>query len=301
MTFITVFTPTYNRAYSLPKLYKSLVAQPYTSFEWLIVDDGSTDNTEQLVGQWLQEKRVDIRYYKQPNGGKHRATNKAVSLAKGELFFFVDSDDYITKDSLTLIDRYYEQVRADKNFAGVAAYKAYPNGQRVAEGVAYDVIDTDVVSFFQEMKGDMTEIWRTEVLKAFPFPEFPGEKFVTEAVVWNEIAKKYKLRYFNANIYVCEYLDDGLSNNLRKHHRQSPQGTMLYYSNLVRDSRFGLRRHIIDAINFWRYLIPYKGRKTKLPWWCYMLKPLGFLFYLLDLLHERNSHVNHREVKKCKG
>lgn len=303
MPIVTVYTSTYNRAYSLPRLYESLTHQTYADFEWLVIDDGSIDDTKRLVQQWVQEQKIAIRYYHQVNGGKHRAINRGVELAQGELFFIVDSDDYLPTDSLAVLVDYYQQVKGDNMFAGVAGMRAYPHGERICKRFTTDVLDADSVTFRQKhkMRGDIAEAFKTDVLRKYPFPEFPGEKFVTEAVVWNEIAKKYKLRYFNANIYVCEYLDDGLSNNLRKHHRQSPQGTMLYYSNLVRDSRFGLRRHIIDAINFWRYLIPYKGRKTKLPWWCYMLKPLGFLFYLLDLLHERNSHVNHREVKKCKG
>lgn len=296
--FVTVFTSIYNRAYSLPRLYESLIHQTYANFEWLIIDDGSIDDTKRLVQQWVQEQKIAIRYYHQVNGGKHRAINRGVELAHGELFFIVDSDDYLPTDSLAVLVDYYQQVKGDNMFAGVAGMRAYPHGERICKPFTTDVLDADSVTFRQKhkMRGDVAEAFKTEVLRKYPFPEFAGEKFVTEDVVFNEIAKTYLLRCFNVNIYICQYLEDGLSHHLRQLHRQSPQGTMLYYSNLVRDSRFGPRRHIIDAVNFWRYLIPYKGRKTKLPLWCYILKPIGFLFYHLDLLCERNSDVNHREV-----
>ena len=97
---ITVFTPTYNRGYIIEKLYNSLVSQNYNEFEWLIVDDGSTDQTQELISNFITKGFIDIRYFKQENGGKHRAINKGVKLAKGELFFIVDSDDYLSNNAL---------------------------------------------------------------------------------------------------------------------------------------------------------------------------------------------------------
>lgn len=114
---ITVFTPSYNRAYCLPRLYISLKTQTYIDFEWLIIDDGSFDDTEQLVREWLQTPMSFIRYYKQENGGKHRAINRAVALAKGDLFFIVDSDDYLPSDSLKQLSYYYEQIKENLNSA----------------------------------------------------------------------------------------------------------------------------------------------------------------------------------------
>ena len=100
---LTIFTPTYNRAYTLKKLYASLIEQINQNFEWLIVDDGSTDNTEEVVKQWVDEKKITIRYFKQRNGGKQRAHNKGVEICNTELFICVDSDDYIVKDSVDKI------------------------------------------------------------------------------------------------------------------------------------------------------------------------------------------------------
>ena len=281
---ITVFTPTYNRAYSLPRLYDSLKAQTFRDFEWLIIDDGSTDDTERVVSGWKNEDVVQINYVKQSNGGKHRAINHGVKEAKGELFFIVDSDDWLPANSLEETNRYYLQIKDDNSFVGVAGSKCYPDGRKVGGEVNYEVIDTDFVTFREKLhiKGDMEEVWKTEIFRRFPFPEFEGEKFLTEAFVWNKIAKKYKLRYFNKNIYTCEYLPDGLTNNIRIHHRNSPRGTMLFYSELTKDNRFSWVSRMKAAANYWRYTVNFNGKRYKIPFWANAFFPIGFLFYLID-------------------
>lgn len=275
---LTVFTPTYNRAYSLPRLYESLKEQTFADFEWLIVDDGSTDDTEVVVEKWINEVSF-IRYYRQERGGKHRAINRGVKQARGDLFFIVDSDDYLPKDSLQLTYDFYLQVKDDNRYAGVLGMKCYPNGKKVGGEVTFDVLDTDNVSFREKykVKGDVADVFKTAVLREYPFPEFPGELFLTEDVVWDRIARKYRIRFFNRNIYTCEYLSDGLSLNLTHHHRNSPLGTMLYYGTSLRDSRFGVARHIKDAIRYWQYTCDYRGKRERLPLWTYLFYPVGWL------------------------
>lgn len=289
MCRITVFTPTYNRAYALPHLYETLQAQTFRDFEWLIVDDGSSDNTEELIQGWINDARLPIRYIKTPNGGKHRAINKGLALAKGELFFIVDSDDWLPIDSLYWINYHYQEIKDDDSFAGVGASRCYPDGKIIGDKVPNDIIDTDVVSFRETFKiyGDMAEAWKTKVLSLYPFPEFPGEMFLTEAVVWNRMAKKYKLRYFNKAIYTCEYLQDGLTSHIRRHHRNSPQGTMLFYSELVRDKRFSWVSRMKAAANYWRYTVLCHCKRPSVPLWVKLFYVLGFLFMCKDLLNER--------------
>lgn len=281
---ITVFTPTYNRAYALPHLYKSLREQTFRDFEWIVVDDGSTDNTSDVVKKWIDEAWFPIRYVKTANGGKHRAINKGVTLAEGELFFIVDSDDWLPKDSLSWINHYVEGVKNDEHFAGVVGSRSYPSGDRIGGPVSYDILDTDYVSFRERyhIKGDMAEVWRTEVLRQYPFPEFKGEKFLTEAVVWEQIALKYKLRYFNKAIYTCEYLPDGLTKNIRAHHRNSPRGTMLFYSRQMADKRLRRVSRMKAAANYWRYTVNYRGQRPSIPVWAYLFGGVGFLFSLMD-------------------
>ena len=285
---ITIFTPTYNRAYSLPRLYESLKKQTYNNFEWILVNDGSTDNTDEVVKPWLNDNVITINYIKQKNGGKHRAINKGIEVAKGDYFFIVDSDDFLPEDSLELVQQHIEEIKNDTTFAGVCGTKCYPNNQRVGGSFPYEILDTDSVSFriVHKIKGDMAEVWKTSVLKEFPFPEFEGEKFVTEAIVWNKIAKKYKLRYFNKNIYICEYLDDGLTKNIRRHHRNSPKASQLFYSEIIKDNRFDKITRIKSAINFWRYSINTIG-KNLIPLWVFLFYPIGLLFYLKDISIEK--------------
>lgn len=133
----------------------------------------------------------------------------------------------------------------------------------------------------------MAEAWKTKVLSLYPFPEFPGEMFLTEAVVWNRMAKKYKLRYFNKAIYTCEYLQDGLTSHIRRHHRNSPRGTMLFYSELVRDKRFSWVSRMKAAANYWRYTVLCHCKRPSVPLWVKLFYVLGFLFMCKDLLNER--------------
>jgi glycosyltransferase involved in cell wall biosynthesis len=252
--FLTIFTPAYNRAYTLTRLYNSLVAQTNSAFEWLIVDDGSTDDTEALVQKIITENKITIRYFRQINGGKHRAINCGVTLAQGDLFFIVDSDDYIAENAVERINYHYNNIKNDKNFAGVCGCKAYFSGDKVGGQVTYQILDCSSFAFRYKykIKGDMAEVFRTDVMLQFSFPEIDGEKFISESAVWNKIAERYKLRYFNENIYFCEYLSDGLSNQSVRLRKNNPKGATLLYSGLSQ-MPIPLIQKIKANINYWRF------------------------------------------------
>ena len=285
---ITVFTTTYNRAYIIDKLYESLCSQTCPDFEWLIVDDGSTDDTEVLIDSFIAERKINIRYVKQPNGGKHRAINRGVREAKGELFFIVDSDDQLPSDSIAIVSDYYSQVSDDSSFAGVCGLKYYSTGEKVGGEFIYDVLDCNSIDFRFKYKltGDMGEVFRTSVLKEYPFPEIENEKFCPEALVWNRIALKYRLRYFNRNIYLCDYLPDGLTAKIVKIRMNSPLASLLYYSELYRMPIPFLQK-VKAVTNYWRFFFclhnsfVYKVKQIGI---CSLLLfPLGFLYHLNDL------------------
>lgn len=285
---ITVFTPTYNRGYTLSRLYNSLLSQTYMDFEWLIIDDGSIDNTSMLVDSFILENKIKVRYLKTGNGGKHRAINKGVALAKGEFFYIVDSDDYLPENALERIIFFMEQIKYNDSFAGACGLRVYPDFKVITQNLNYVELNTDMISIYEKfrVKGDMAEVFKTEILKLYPFPEFVGEKFISEGIVWNRIAQKYNLRYFNEPIYICDYLEDGLTKSIRRHHRNSPQGTMLLYNEMLTQKR-SVKTYIIAAINYWRYTIkyPYKRKGVLAPiWWTYFFYPLGLFFYLKDSL-----------------
>lgn len=218
MCKITVFTATYNRRHLLCKLYESLRRQTSYEFEWLIIDDESTDSTDEIVKKWItKEENFEIRYIKQKHGGKHRALNKGFLEAKGEYFFIVDSDDYLTDDAIETVSEWINQIEeADEKLAGVAGLRAYENGE-INGGIpkvnSEGWIDADCFSRSKyNLNGDKAEVFKTDILIKHLLPEFEGEFFVTEDVCWNSIyADNYKLRWFNKKIYICEYLEDGLT------------------------------------------------------------------------------------------
>ncbi len=252
---ITVFTPAYNRGYTIGKLYESLCRQSFRDFEWLVVDDGSTDDTGTLLAAFIAENKIPIRYFRQENGGKHRAINRGVCEARSELFFIVDSDDHLADDALERVAFHYGNVRDDAAFAGVSGVCAAESGEKIGGEEAWQILDCNCLDFRYKYgaKGDMAEVFRTSVMREFPFPEIPGERFCPESLVWNRMAQKYKLRYFYEKIYVCEYLPDGLTASIVRQRRRSPETSMLYYSEFSRIALLPFPQKLKGMINFWRF------------------------------------------------
>lgn len=235
---ITIFTPTYNRAYIIGQLYKSLCSQDAHHFEWLIVDDGSTDNTRELVSSFIKEGIVKIRYVYQENGGKQRAINKGVQLAKGELFFIVDSDDYLTFDAVSSIEKAWEALSNKVQYAGLCFRRLNLKTNEVL-GDPFPELIFDATSlelaYDYSLNIDKAEVFLTAVLKRFPFPEIKGEKFVPEALVWYRIADEgLKLRCLDYGIYCCEYLPDGYTQNFSSNLKRNNKGFFLFYKELLR-------------------------------------------------------------------
>ena len=239
MPFLTMFTPSYNRGYLLPKLFESLQRQTCKEFEWIIVDDDSSDDTEEIVSQFVP-KGFTIKYYRQRHGGKHRAINLGVKNAAGTWFFIVDSDDCLTDDAAELIGEWTRDI-SDNMICGVAGLKISTTGKTWGGDPNFQ-LDTFVEAGNLERKkynldGDKAEVYRTDILKKYPFPEFDNEYFVTEGVVWNAIAADgYKLRWHNRPIYVCEYLEDGLTKggaNSHKGHMANINGYAVYVKQIM--------------------------------------------------------------------
>lgn len=239
---VTIFTPTYNRASLLPNLYKSLQQQTDCSFEWLVVDDGSSDNTGELFAKWTAEADFPIQYLKKENGGKHTAINLGLELAQGELFFIVDSDDTLPTDSIQTILRWVGTLPEDANkqFCGVCGLKAYTLDETVGDSFCGEWIDCTCLEREKYgIRGDKAEVFFTEVLRKYPFPVFEGERFVTEAVVWDRMAYDgFMLRFFNEITYLCEYLDSGLTRQGMDLYFRNPEGCGLYYRQCRKFQKF---------------------------------------------------------------
>ena len=257
---LTICTPVYNRAYCINRLYDSLVDQTSKSFEWIIVDDGSTDNIADVVTGYIEENKIKIRFFSKENGGKHTAINVGLSKATGYFFYIVDSDDALPEDAVEFIIAEGSKIIDDNMFAVLVGCDRTMDG-KVLSNIPDGVLDSNSIDirYKYHIHGDMAEVFKTDVLKEFPFPVFVGELFCPEALVWNRIAVKYKLRYFSKVLKIVEYLPDGLTAKITKLRYKSPTASMTYYSELFHDN-IPIVWKIKAAINYWRFsLATYKS------------------------------------------
>ena len=229
---VTVFTPLYNRKDLLPRLYESLRAQTSTDFEWVICDDCSSDGSYELAIELAEkEDRFPIRVFRaERNGGKHRAVNIGAVQAKGFMFFIVDSDDLLTPDAIEKILTWEKTIPGDHSFAGLGFLKADLSAKLVGTTFSEKTCDcTTLERDAHQISGDKAEVFYTAVIQRFPYPEFPGERYLTPAVVWDRIAHAgLKIRWINEIIYLCEYQADGLTANWNRNMANNPEGYALW-------------------------------------------------------------------------
>ena len=292
MPFISILTPTYNRGKLLLPLYDSLKNLTFEDFEWLIVDDGSEDDTEQYALSWIEHNienaEFPIRYIKKSNGGKHTAINRGVREASGELILILDSDDTLPADSLATIAQYYEQCKGYKDCAGVCGLMAHHDGQLIGSGFPKEPMYESALQFRYAEKGNVTgdllEVYKTSVMREFPFPEIENEKFCPESLVWNRIANKYKLFCFNKVIYYRDYLEGGLTSKIVKIRMNSPIASTMTYAETL-DYNISLKWKIRSAINYWRFKYCISNKALKAPdvkWYWRLFQIIGLLMHLKD-------------------
>lgn len=283
---ITILTPTFNRAHLLPRLFESLTHQTDFDFEWLVMDDGSTDGTSDLfAGKTFLSAPFPIRYYRQENGGKHRALNAGVKQAKGDFIFIADSDDWLLPQSVAIVGQHTSAIADDNIFAGVAGLDVFDDERIVGTGLPQDIIDCNAmdIRYRYHVDGDLKEVFKTTVLQEFPFPEIQDERFCPEQLVWFRIAQKYKLRYFNTPIYVAEYQPNGITASIIRVRMLAPQATCMMYAEMLA-YKIPFKEKIKAAINFWRFKVcaPSRVMITTLKggWrWCYLI---GMLLHWRD-------------------
>lgn len=221
---ITVFTPTYNRDYSLPDVYHSLLRQTCQDFEWLIIDDGSTDNTKEIVDSWIRENKIPIRYIYQENKGMCGAHNTAYDNIHTELNVCIDSDDYLTDNAIEIILKYWKKYGTEKH-SGILGLDIYKNGKVL--GIKFENSPMNVTYTGLKRKygniGDKKFVCRTEVINQYPrFPEYENEKFPAVGLLYRMMDKNYQFLGINENLCVVEYRQDGNSNNKVKQYLKNP-------------------------------------------------------------------------------
>jgi glycosyltransferase involved in cell wall biosynthesis len=297
---ITILTPTYNRAYILEKAYQSLLRQTDFDFEWIIIDDGSLDNTRALVENWVTNSCFPITYKYKENEGKPSALNVGFALAKGELTIILDSDDYLSDDAVATIKHEWNQLNNNQiqnEIAGIVFLKGYESTkQPMSKLFPRDYYRTNFIKLRHKdhIKGDKAKVLRTDVWQAFHFPVFAGEKLCPEMVVYYRIAKKYDAIFINKIIYFGEYLNDGLTIGRKNSSvKKNLLGNILCF-NEQSTLPFPLGIRINSVVKYIRYsLFLYSPlttvRQSSCKWLCICLMPIGIIDHLRILFKERKN------------
>lgn len=253
--FLTVFTPTYNRIKLLPRLYHSLLSQA-NGIEWLVIDDGSTDGTEELIHGFEEKVTFPIRYFKKERGGKHTAFNLAIQEAKGDYLICIDSDDQLAEGAVESIRKSIPNL-TDHDI-GFVGYKAITN-RGFLQKRSKDDTHRGLYGYYSACGnvGEMSLVFRTELLRQYRFPEPPGELYVSECVVFDRMELDgYTLCPIHKVLEVCEYQTDGLSYNSSDYIFNSPVAQTIYHAQRMdlvktKKERLGhaLRYHAYNRIS----------------------------------------------------
>ena len=291
MALLTVFTPAYNRAHTLPRTYQSLCRQTCKDFEWLIVDDGSSDNTRELIEGWIKENYIPIRYIYQENQGMHGAHNTAYRNITTELNTCIDSDDYMPDDAVEKIISFWKEKESDK-YAGIIGLDSDIEGKLIGTTFPQNMVSTTLGNFYARGgRGDKKLVYRTDVIKKYPeYPIFEGEKYVSLGYKYQLIDQDYELLTLNEVLVNVEYQPDGSSMNMFRQYIRNPKG----FSFLRKTSRLQLlkedllKQYITWLIVCWRKiktlsrsLLEELLRYVQSLWACcciviYVLKPVIF-------------------------
>lgn len=232
MNKLTILTATYNRAHLLPDLYQSLCRQTCKGFVWVVVDDGSTDGTKELVSSWIDEEKFAIKYFYQTNGGKDRAINLGVLHISTPYAMIMDSDDYLTDDAIEFMLTKLEDVEGQEEYAGISGFRGISETESLNR-MKGDYVDANNLE--RKALGidrDCCEVYRTDLLKSHPFVVWEGEKFTPEEVVWNQLALEgYKLRWFNKVTCIVRYQEEGLTKDSWNLYRKNPMGYAMMFNH----------------------------------------------------------------------
>lgn len=251
MEFLTIFTPAYNRAHTLPRTYESLCAQDCKDFIWLIVDDGSTDNTSKLVKEWKgKENGFEIQYIYKENGGMHTAHNTAYENIHTELNVCIDSDDRMPLGAVGKIKKTWELIR-NSGYAGIIGLDSDFDGNIIGKGFPNGVIDTTLGGYYAAGgAGDKKIVYRTDVINSVPeYPVFPGEKYVGLAYKYTLIDQKFRLFVLNEILCEVEYQSDGSSKTMWKQYLNNPKG-FAFLRKIAMQYPTSKKRLIRDCIHY---------------------------------------------------
>lgn len=300
----TVFTPTYNRAYTLHRVYESLAAQTDRDFEWLIVDDGSTDHTRELVNQWKQIATFPIRYFYQTNRGKHTAYNFAAREALGEFLICLDSDDACIPTALERFRYHWNTIPPQQRsrFSGIDCHCQDTDGNLIGTLFPRSPLDSNVgeMRYRYKVKGEKWGMQRTDIMRQFLFPEHTNHKmpFVPETVVWSRMTQHYPARYVNECLRIF-YANHGSDQVTKMRFTRNPLGAHLWAKSILeieidyfwynpfpflKAAANYSRSSLYLKKRFWRQYVDLKSNLGRLLW--VLMLPLGVLLWVRDCLQK---------------
>lgn len=286
---LTVITPTYNRAYTLHSCYESLRGQTSKDFEWLIIDDGSTDSTRELVSSWMADDYgFPIRYYRKPNGGKASALNMAFDCLLSEYAVVLDSDDTFYPTAVEKALKELEECSKDDMCCGLMPFRHNPNGTVMG---GRELVPGSHVTMKDILNGQYsTELvcfYKSSMLKTHKFPQFPGERFVSPQWLDFELSRDYYYIASNSKICICEYIEDGLTKNKRKVIKKNPRGytsvkcqSFEFSNSIKRIVKHGVMYDCGCIISRDRDWLNNSPRKL----WSLFLMPFAWIIYLTRFL-----------------
>ncbi len=239
---ISVLTPTFNRASFLERVYRSLLKNKecIQNIEWLIMDDGSTDNTKSVIEKLKDENEIEIKYYYQENQGKMVAINKLVGQATGDLIIDCDSDDYFTKDAFKVIKEEFEKHKEEKNIYGLCFLKYDQNGKNMGNNFKKEKTTMFDLYFKEGETGEKAIVFYSNIRKQYKHELEKNERFVTEARMYHKMDEKYKIICVNEPIMICEYQEKGYTKNISRQFKENPNGYYKYFQEILKKDMKGV-------------------------------------------------------------
>ncbi len=279
---LTVFTPLYNRTEFLPRIFESLTKQKYKDFEWLVIDDGSANDSEHVIKGFEKTAAFGIRYIKKENGGKHTAHNLAAEEALGEWFMCLDSDDVLAEDALT----HFYKTAEKTEFDILTAYKQTLNGEMLCDKLSPEDNGKGIYTLLMDKRGEYVFFFKTELIKKFPYPVFKNEKFSSECIVYDRLEiEGYRTGVIDGVVQKCEYQEEGLSNNFRKLLTKNPCCFQIVHMQRI-DLSKTLKLRFIHSIKYCAFRVlskfkapKYEGKHRAAVFCAYPLGVLAAIYY----------------------
>lgn len=294
---LTIFTPTFNRAYTLHLCYESLKRQTSKDFIWLIIDDGSTDNTKEIVDSWVHENILSIRYHYQVNQGMHGAHNTAYEIIDTELNVCIDSDDFMPDEAVEKILTFWAEKGSDE-FAGMVGLDASPKGEIIGTEMPITIKESTLTDLYgkYKVKGDKKIVYRSELTKKTPpYPIFEGEKYGPLSYKYMMIDQIHPLLLLNEVLCYVEYLPDGSSMNMINQYKKNPKG-FSFFRIVAMKYAPSYKRRFIENVHYVSSSLLMKNKnywfESPNKWTTIMATPIGIALYLYI------KHTHHSTVLK---